>query len=292
MSGMRGLNVAWTALGPIEYLQRDTGNDSDKVILTIHGAMGGYDQSDILGRTIGPAGYRYISISRPGYLRTPLKGREAPDAQADLIAALLDALHLTRVIVFAISGGGYSALHFALRHRDRCKALVLCSTVGGRNKTPIPLAFNALKIVARIPFFTDMMRKRAEKNIEGSLRKSVSFPDILSRTAKDEETMTLFKALSMGMMDDMPMRLPGTINDIKVTQTHSYALNEIKVPSLIVHGTDDPHVPFNAHGRKLAEEIPGAQLYLADKGEHAAIFTHRIEVKTAVDKFLSNLPGN
>lgn len=292
MPGMNGLNVAETALGPIEYFQRDRGDDPDKVIVTLHGAMGGYDQSDILGRTIGPDGYRYISISRPGYLKTPLQGRETPGEQADLIAALLDVLYVNRVIVFAISGGGYSALHFALRHRGRCKSLVLCSTTGSRNRTPIPFSFNVMKILVRLPFFTNMMRKRIEKNIEGSLKNSVSFPDILSRTIKDKKTMELFKELSVGITDDMPMRLPGTINDIRVTQTHDYALDRIKVPSLIVHGTDDPHVPFNEHGRKLAEEIPNAKLHVAEKGEHAAIFTHRTEVKTAVDNFLAELPGS
>ncbi len=292
MSGMSGVKVAETVLGPIEYFQRDTGIDSNKVILTIHGAMGGYDQSDILGRTIGPEGYRYLSISRPGYLRTPLKGREAPEKQADLIAAFLDSLHISKVIVFAISGGGYSALHFALRHCGRCKALVLCSTTGGKNNTPIPFGFNVIKILARIPFIAHMMRKRVENNIEESLKKSVSFPDVLSKTTRDCETMKLFKELSTGMMDNMAKRLPGTINDIRITQSHDYALNEITVPSLIVHGTDDPHVPFNAHGRRLAEEIADAQLYLAEKGEHVAIFTHRTEVKMAVTEFLKNLPNS
>lgn len=290
MSGMNGVNLAQTAQGPIEYLQRDTGNAPDKVILTIHGAMGGYDQSDILGRTIGPDGYRYISISRPGYLNTPLKGREAPEEQADLIAALLDALQIQRAIVFAVSGGGYSALHFALRHKDRCKALVLCSTTGGINDTPIPFSFHVMKILAHLPFFTNMMRRKTEKNIEAALKRSVTFPDILSKTIKDQETMHLFRELSTGMMNDMPKRLPGTINDIRVTQTHAYALNRIKVPSLIVHGTDDPHVPFNTHGKKLAQEIPDAQLYAAPKGEHSAIFTHRAEVKAAVAEFLATLP--
>lgn len=290
MSGMNGSKVAETVLGPIEYFQRDAGNNPDEVIVTIHGAMGGHDQSDILGRTIGPTGYRYISVSRPGYLRTPLKGRESPEDQADLIAALLDSLHVGRVIVFAVSGGGYSALHFALRHPDRCRALVLCSTTGGINETPIPFGFNVMKILARIPFFAGILRRRTENNIEGSLKQSVSFPDILSRTVKDKETMTLFKALSVGMMDDMAGRIPGTVNDIRVTRTRDYALGDIKVPALIVHGTDDPHVPFNAHGKKLAEEIPGARLYLAERGEHVTIFTHCTEVRKAVSGFLADLP--
>ena len=281
--------IAETALGPIQYFQRDTGDDPDRVILTIHGAMGGYDQSDILGRTIGPEGYRYISISRPGYLKTPLKGREAPKDQADLIAALLDTLHINRVVVFAISGGGYSAIHFALRHSDRCTGLVLCSTTGGINDTPIPFSFTVLKFLARIPFIVKLMRRKIERDIEGTLKKSVSFPDILSRTTGDKETMALFKELSVGLMKDMHLRLPGTVHDIKVTQAHGYTLDRIRVPSLIIHGSHDPQVPFNEHGRKLAEEIPNARLYKAEKGEHVTIFTHRDEVKTAVADFLDEV---
>ncbi len=145
--------VAKTILGPIEYSERDdSAGNAKAVILTIHGAMGGYDQSDILGRTIGPDGYRYLSISRPGYLETPLKGRKSPEAQADLISAFLDSLKITtKVIVFAISGGGYAALQFALQHRDRCKALVLCSTTGGKNEVPIPFAFTVMKFLAGLP---------------------------------------------------------------------------------------------------------------------------------------------
>lgn len=97
--------VASTARGHIEYLERKENHAAiHGTILTIHGAMGGYEQSDILGKAVGPEGYRYIAVSRPGYLQTPLKGNESPEAQADLLAALLDELGIQKAIIMAISG--------------------------------------------------------------------------------------------------------------------------------------------------------------------------------------------
>ena len=149
-----------------------------EVITTVHGAMGGYEQSDILGKAVGPNGYNYIAVSRPGYLQTPLKGNESPEEQADLFAALLDELRIQKVIIIAISGGGYSALHFALRHPDRCQALILCSTTGGKNDVPIPFAFSLMKVIARVPFLAHLMRNRFLKNIEKSVKRSITHPDI------------------------------------------------------------------------------------------------------------------
>lgn len=143
-----------------------------------------------------------------------------------------------------------------------------------------------MRVLARLPFFPELMRKRVEKDIGASLKRSVSHPDILAQTMADTEALALFKALSTGVMTQMAARLPGTANDIRVTQTLDYPLSRIRVPTLVVHGTDDPHLKFEDHGLRLAKEIPDARLVRLEKGEHAAIFTHRRQVKTAVDEFL------
>jgi pimeloyl-ACP methyl ester carboxylesterase len=280
--------VTQTSFGPIEYLAReDTISESSKTILCIHGAMGGYEQSDILGRSVGPAGYKYLSVSRPGYLKTPLHGRETPEAQADLFAALIEKIGIHKVIVLAISGGGYSAIHFALRHSDRCSALILCSTIGGKNDVPVPLAFNVMKLAARIPVLVNFMRTRFENNIEKSLKRSVSHQSIAEKMLNNEQLMGYYKELTYSTMDRMIERIPGTMNDIRITQNTEYPLENISVPTLIIHGTEDPVVPYNEHGKKLAERIPGAQLVLADKGEHMTIFTHNELVKKSISDFLS-----
>ncbi|MHA1135693.1 MAG: alpha/beta fold hydrolase, partial [Candidatus Thorarchaeota archaeon] len=74
-------------------------------------------------------GFSYLSISRPGYLRTPLSTGETFEQQADAIAALLDTLGISEVAILGASAGGPPAIHFALRYPDRVKALVLVSAV-------------------------------------------------------------------------------------------------------------------------------------------------------------------
>ena len=75
------------------------------------------------------------ATDRPGYLGTPLGGNGSSEAQADVAAALLDALEVERVAVVGISAGGPGAIQFAARHPERTRALVLLSAVSRR--TPL-----------------------------------------------------------------------------------------------------------------------------------------------------------
>lgn len=282
---IQNVKILTTSRGPIEYL--DTGNGP--MVLALHGAMGGYDQSYILARTIGDAGYRYLAISRPGYLGTPLSAGRTPEEQADLYAEFIDLLGIRQAIVFAVSGGGPSAIYFALRHRDKCRGLVLISTVGGKINNKIPFAFHVMTRLAEWPAFVKMMKRKTERNLQRKLRRSISDPKILEQTAADNDVMALYRELAVGMLDRMSQRIERTKNDIRTTQTRVYPLKDISVPTLIIHGTKDPLVPYEEHGKRLATEIPGAQLLAAEGGEHVTIFTHRKEVRLRVAAFLQDL---
>lgn len=281
------LKILATSRGPVEYLESGSG----EVVLSLHGAMGGYDQSEILALTIGEASYRFLSLSRPGYLGTPLTAGQTPEEQADLYAEVIDLLGIKQVIVFAISGGGPSAIHFALRHPDKCRGLVLASTLGGKAKNKIPFMFYIMILLAKWPPFVSMMRRKTEKNLRQKLRRSISYPDIFERTVSDSDVMTLYRELAIGMFNRIAERIDGTKNDIKISQTRTYPLKDIAVPTLVIHGTKDPVVPFEEHGMRLASEIPGAQLLAAEGGAHVTIFTHRREVQSKVSAFLKELNG-
>src|SRR5262249_13648655 len=116
-----GGSLARTACGPIEYAASGDGPD----VLVVHGAGGGYDQGLEFGEPLRRAGFRVIAPSRFGSLRTPLPADASPAAQADAYACLLDALQVGRVAVVGASAGAPSAMQFALRHAERCRALVL-----------------------------------------------------------------------------------------------------------------------------------------------------------------------
>ncbi|MBN1948067.1 MAG: alpha/beta hydrolase [Bradymonadales bacterium] len=271
-----------TRRGPLEYVDLGTG----PAVLALHGAMGGFDQSLLLTRTIGPPDYRYLAVSRPGYLGTPLSLGKSPEEQADRCAELLDSLGISQAAVMAVSGGGPAAVHFALRHPDRCWGLVLVSTCATTVEDRPPLSFYLLKILARIPWFTRAMRQKVERDIDGAAKASIPDDEMRARTLADPETGPLFVALQRSTADRVAQRLPGTYNDVAVTRTHEYPLENIAVPTLVVHGTADRMLPFDRHGKAMAKRIPGAELVLAQGGDHVAIYTHRRQVLPAVEQFL------
>jgi pimeloyl-ACP methyl ester carboxylesterase len=181
LAGEPAPTIVNTRRGPLEYVACGEG----PAVLALHGAMGGYDHGLILARTIGETGYRFIAVSRPGYLGTPLTAGRTPEEQADLYADLLDALGLREVAVMAVSGGGPSALHFVLRHRGRCWGLVLVSTSSGKVDIRLPLSFQVMKLLMRWPWFVATTRRRTERDWERAARPSIADPVVRARTVRD-----------------------------------------------------------------------------------------------------------
>lgn len=282
---MHNLKSVKTSKGNVEYYEIGKG----KPILLLHGAMGGWDQSDCLGKTIGPEGYRYIAISRPGYLGTDIALGKTPEEQADLFAEVLDKLNIEKTVVIAISGGGYSAIHFAIRHKEKCKALILVSTTGGPNDEKIPFSFNVMLFLSKFSFIINAMRNGAEKNFHKTLKQAVLDPDIREKLMANEPALELFKGNVLSMFREMQKRIAGTKNDICQTKSRTYPLKEISVPTLVIHGTEDNVVPFKKHGARLAKEIKEAELLKVEGGEHVTIFTHRDIVQKKVYSFISGI---
>lgn len=274
--------TAKTALGVVEYVELGEG----PVVVALHGAMGGYDQSLILAQTIGNAGYRYIAMSRPGYLGTPMSSGQTPEQQGDLIATLLDNLGIARAGVIAVSGGGPSAVQFGLRHSDQCAGLVLVSTCADKVDTHIPFSFKVMKYLARWPWFAKKFRKKAERDLEAVAKRSIRDPEILARTIKDAKTWPIFSTMLLSTFDRMGQRLDGTENDIETIRTATYPLENLDVPVLIVHGTKDQLVQFEVHAKMYESRLPNAELLAVDGGEHVAIFTHRNMVRAKVFEFM------
>ena len=104
-----------TDLGPVGLVRAGSGPP----VLMIHGTPGGTDSSLAMGRFLVAGGFHLIAPARPGYPGTELGGRQTIDDQADLHAALLDALGIERAAVITWSGGGPSGYRLAVRHPGR-----------------------------------------------------------------------------------------------------------------------------------------------------------------------------
>ena len=91
------------------------------------------------------AGHQFAAASRFGYLGSSLPATARPADQADAYALLLDTLGIDRAAVFGYSGGGPSAIQFALRHPGRTTALILlASALPGKAGAPPKMVAQAL----------------------------------------------------------------------------------------------------------------------------------------------------
>ena len=90
----------------------------------------------------------------------------------------------------------------------------------------------------------------------------------------------------LSTFDRMGQRIKGTENDIEISRTTTYPLENLNVPVLIVHGTEDQLVPFEKNAKMYKTRAPNADLLSVEGGEHVAIFTHRNIVRPKVIEFM------
>ena len=273
---------------PLRYVSTGEG----EAILSVHGGMGGLDQSLLLAKALlgDAADRRVVAVSRPGYPGTALERGASPEQQADLYARLLDDLGIDTAWVTAISAGGPSALQFALRHRQRCRGLVLVSCCTGRLDVPpdVVSRLRVMKFLARVPGLTALMRWRVAKASDETARRSIADPQLRARTLAHPQAGPMLRNLQIDVFRDLSQRLPGTTNDVTLFSTlDRIAFERIDVPALIIHGTGDRVVPFS-HAQNAAAAMPQAQLMAIEDGEHVALFTHLDDVRARTARFLAS----
>ncbi|WP_420133841.1 alpha/beta fold hydrolase [Rhodopseudomonas sp.] len=277
--------VVSTACGPIELIDRGTG----PAILALHGGMGGCDQSLLLARAAlgDDPPYRILALSRPGYLGTPQSSGATPEDQADLYAALLDALKIGRATVIAVSAGGPSALHFTLRYPRRSSGVVLISCCTGTLDVPeqVRARLPMMQLIARLPPLVALLRWAALRDPEKSARRSIRDPALRALTLADPAAGAMLRELRASVFTRMAERLPGTVSDTAYfAEMDAIDVSALTAPLLAIHGTADNVVPF-AHASRVANGAPRGELMAIEAGEHVSLFTHLDQVRMRVSEF-------
>jgi 2-hydroxy-6-oxonona-2,4-dienedioate hydrolase len=255
--------VIATRWGALEYAEAGQGTP----LLMIHGTGGGFDQGLLFARRLAQQGQRIIAPSRFGYLRSSFPPDPSPANQADAFAALLDHLGIEKVAVAGGSAGALSAAQFALRHPDRCAALILlvpAANVQGCDPVEMTaiqhFVFNNL---LGSDFLYWALLRLAPDWLTATLL--ATDPKLVARAAPDErnraqqilETMLPISARTMGMVNDG--KLAGNPAPIDFAA--------IRVPTLILSAQDD-RFGTAATARTLATAIPGARLVIYPHGGH------------------------
>jgi pimeloyl-ACP methyl ester carboxylesterase len=278
-----GSRIARTPCGPIEYAAAGQGPP----VLVVHGAGGGYDQGLELGALLASRGLHVVAMSRFGYLRTPLPADASAAAQADAHACLLDALGIDRAAIVGASAGAPSAVQFALRHPDRCSALVLLVPAiyvprpGGEPpvKTPPGTRF-LFETALKSDFFfwaaTRFARPVVTRAILATPPEVVKKADAAEKARVGEMLRHILPVSTRGS---------GLRNDAAVTSSlPRYELERIAVPTLVISMKDDLYGTFDG-ARYTADHVPGARFTGYPTGGHVWV-GHQEEILAEIAAFL------
>lgn len=253
-------------------------------VLVIHGAGGGFDQALHTAQMFGE-GFQWIAPSRFGYLGTPLPEDASPEAQADVHAALLDALEIDQTPIIGLSAGGPSALQFALRHPERCSGLLMVSAV---SKAMFDVTSNpkVMKTLASSMFSNEWL---IWLGLQLAIKKIVPPFGVPMEVIQkiDAADSAWLQTLLEYVLPIQPRRV-GMVNDyLQIMQLAIYPLDQIKTPTLVIHAQDDSLVSIQ-HGRFSANNIPHARLVELSNGGHLMLGQKEC-VRTEVEPFLKGV---
>lgn len=280
---------AATRSGPVEYATVGSG----PALLLVHGAGGGYDQGLDFGLPFAASGFRLIAMSRFGYLGTPLPDDASAEAQADAHAHLLDTLGVREAAIIGASAGAPSAMQFALRHPDRCTALVLvvpAAYVPRPRGGPSMLAPASTGVIFDTALHSDLLYWAATRLARRAMVRGLlaTPPELLDIVDADERA----RAAEM-LQHVLPVsaRRRGLINDARVTSSLTrYDLESITSPTLVISVADDLFGTYDA-ARYTAQHIRGARFVGLRSGGHVWLGHHRQQIAEII-AFLRGTAGN
>jgi 2-hydroxy-6-oxonona-2,4-dienedioate hydrolase len=272
-----GSQLVSTRSGNMEYASEGHG----PAVLVLHGASGGWDQGLACARALVARGFLVIAPSRFGYLRTALPADASPEAEADALADLLDAVNIARLPVMAFSAGAATAVQMALRHPARVSRLVLFvpgagGLYAGRAAAPPRIALEALYRFDLVMWLLMRLAPRFMSRLVGVPPSAIASLTPHQQTMADEIVASILPAAP---------RRPGLSNEGRTQRPgREYPLGGITAPTLVISAADDPYqtLPVARHAVSL---IPNSRLIEFATGGHL-LFGHDDEIWPAVAAFL------
>lgn len=225
-------------------------------------------------------GYRVIAYTRRGFGESskPAKGYDY-DTFAEDLDTVINKLDLKDVTLVGFSmGTGEVARYLSTYGSERIEKAVFISGI-----LPALLKTENNPEGVEKEIFDGMIKKCIDDRpafIAGFLKDFFSH-GIIGRKAVSEEMIRYSWNLAMQASG---IATTGCINSW--LEDFRDDVKKIKIPSLVIHGSDDKITPLNVCGARLKEMLPGCEYLEIDGGPHGLLASHAQEVNEALVKFL------
>ena len=167
---------------------------------------------------------------------------------ANDVVGLLDHLRIDRAHILGISMGGMIAQHVAIEHADRTRSLISVMSTTSNPDLPMASAEMRARLVESAETPAALIVLNAENRIAFG---SPAYPE-----PADERLAAARAAYERSYRPDgVARQMQAVIADGSRVER----LRTSAVPTLVIHGADDPLIPVAA-GRDTVAAIPGAKL--------------------------------
>jgi pimeloyl-ACP methyl ester carboxylesterase len=206
--------------------------------------------------------FKTILFDNRGVGRTDIPGGNYnTKMMAGDTVGLMDALGIKKTYLLGFSMGGCIAQEMVLNYPNRVTKLVLSSSWSGPSHgivTPIPEENPFPKM---LPLMKEGKFEKVARILINSL-----FPE----DYKKRNPHIVEKVIKNYMTHPpTPKGFEGQSAYVETFETYD-RLSEIKIPTLILHGTEDKILPVE-NAKILAEKIPSAELMLFENAGHGLI---------------------
>ena len=215
--------------------------------------------------------YRVVTLDLRGHGES--ESSQEPSTMETLaqdVAALLDARGIAQAVVGGLSMGGYVTLAFQQLFPSRVKKLVLADT--------------------RAQADTEEGKKVRGEQVEKILREGMTgivdamLPKLLS-AATVSRSPEIVKRVREMMMTTKPEGAVGALRGMAQRDDHTARLSEIKVPTLIIVGSEDAITP-PADSEKMHQAVAGSKLTVIEDAGHVSNIEQPDQFNRALLEFL------
>ncbi|MDN5567463.1 MAG: alpha/beta hydrolase [Paracoccus sp. (in: a-proteobacteria)] len=262
-----------------ELYVKDWGQGAPVVL--IHGWPLNADSWEAQALGLAEAGYRVISYDRRGFGRSgqPFAGYDY-DTMSDDLAAVIEGLDLSDATIVGFSMGGGEVARYMSRHggKNVAKAVFVSSVAPGMLKSD-----DNPKGAPRDLF--EEMRAGLRKDRPGFL--ADFFKDFFGQGTPQGGVSQAQLDWAQGMA--LMASPKATLDCVTAFGTTDFSadVEQITVPTLVVHGTGDKTVPIEATAHRMVRKLPSAKLIEYEGAPHGLTATHADRLLTDLKTFLA-----
>lgn len=261
----------------IHYVDQGEGEP----LVLLHGNGSSIQDFESSGLTrLAAKQFRVIVFDRPGFGHTARPSGKVwtPEAQAELFAAALEKLSISRAIVLGHSWGASVAVALALRYPRLVEALVLASGYYYPTARPdvLLLGLPALPLVGSVirhsvsPIVSRLMWPRVVRKLFSPQRKPAKFDGF-------PKEMTFRPSQAQAAAAESALMIPAA---------YSFRARyvELTMPVVIVAGEEDQLVDIENQSARLHRELPQSAMHSIPRAGHMVHQTATETVMRAINE--------